>query len=136
VEDNPADVVLIREALRDYGIAIDLSVAIDGREALDFLHKSAPLRMAQRPDLILLDLNLPKIGGFEVLAVLKADPALREIPVIVLTSSGAPSDIDRAYSLAANCFLRKPVTLDEYLEQITSMLDFWLGHAILPSRVA
>ena len=132
VEDNPGDVRLTREALREGGVPINLSVASDGVEAVEFLHRRGKYQDAPRPELILLDLNLPKKSGREVLSEIKADPALRSIPVVVMTTSTSDQDVDRAYSLNANCYVAKPVQLDEFLAAVHSIEDFWLGRAIRP----
>lgn len=133
VEDNPGDVRLTREALREGKMRINLHVASDGVEALDFLRSRGPHADAVRPDLILLDLNLPKKDGREVLEDIKADPALRFIPVVVLTSSQAEQDIRRAYDLHANCYVTKPVDLDQFFHVVRSIEDFWFTIVKLPS---
>jgi chemotaxis family two-component system response regulator Rcp1 len=134
VEDNPSDVVLIREALKDGRILVKLHVAMDGEEALQFLHCEGKYADAPRPDLILLDLNLPKKNGREVLADVKADPELRRVPVIVMTTSKAEQDIHRVYELNANCYITKPVELDEFLHVVRSIEDFWLTVVTLPGE--
>lgn len=134
VEDNPGDVFLTREAFREGRIHHHMSVADDGEEALQFLRREGPYRNAPRPDVILLDLNLPKKDGRELLAELKADPELKFIPVIVLTTSEADSDISKAYRLHANCYLTKPIQVDEFLNKIKMVEDFWLSVVRLPSR--
>jgi len=132
VEDNPGDVLLTREALRDGKIHTHLSVATDGEEALARLHGQGPYAGAVRPDLILLDLNLPRLSGREVLASIKADEQLRRIPVVVLTSSEAEQDILASYDLNANCYISKPVDLDQFIRVIQSIEDFWLTVVKLP----
>lgn len=132
VEDSPGDVRLTREALREANRTIQLHVALDGVEAMAFLRREGDHTAALRPDLILLDLNLPKMDGREVLAQIKADPKLRTIPTIILTTSNAEIDIARSYQLQANCFLSKPVQLDEFEGLVKSINDFWLTKARLP----
>jgi CheY-like chemotaxis protein len=132
VEDNPGDVRLTREALREGKVRNELQVARDGVEALDLLARRGPFADAARPDLILLDLNLPRKDGREVLAELKADQNLRRIPVVVLTTSQAEKDIRASYDLHANCYISKPVDLDRFIEVVKSIDGFWLGVAALP----
>jgi CheY-like chemotaxis protein len=132
VEDSPGDVRLTREALRDAKRSIHLHVATDGVEAMAFLrHEEAQIR-APRPDLILLDLNLPRMDGREVLAQVKADNSLKTIPVIILTTSEAEADVVQSYQLHANCYLTKPVQLDAFECLVKSINDFWLGEVTLP----
>jgi CheY-like chemotaxis protein len=132
VEDNPGDVRLTREGLREGKVQNNLSVAPDGVEALAFLRREGKYTNAARPDLILLDLNLPKMDGREVLEVIKADASLRNIPVVVLTSSQAEQDIVRAYDLHANCYITKPVDLDQFIRVVHSIEDFWFTVVKLP----
>lgn len=132
VEDNPGDVLLTKEAFREGRLAHRLWVAGDGEEALSFLHKEGKFADVPRPDLILLDLNLPKCDGRQVLEVLKTDPSLRQIPVVVLTTSDAEQDIWRAYKLHANCYLTKPIQMDDFLRKIRCMETFWLTVVRLP----
>jgi CheY-like chemotaxis protein len=132
VEDNPGDVRLTREALRDGKIVNNLHVAEDGVEALAFLRKEGKYRNAVRPELILLDLNLPKKDGREVLAEIKADENLRCIPVVILTSSEAEQDIVKSYNLHANCYVTKPVDLDQFISVVKSVEHFWLSVVKLP----
>ena len=134
VEANPGDVRLVLEALRDGDLPCHLNVAKDGMEATDFLWHRGTHRDAPRPDLILLDLNLPGKNGREVLQELKADPELCSIPVAVFTSSAAPSDLDKAYQLHANCYIRKPSDLDEYMSVVRSIEHFWASIATLPNK--
>ena len=134
VEDNPGDVTLTREAFLEGKLAHHLSIAGDGEEAMDFLQRKGGHAGAPRPDLILLDLNLPKKDGREVLADLKNDPNLRHIPVIVLTTSEAEIDIWNAYKLHANCYLTKPIQMDEFFTKIRMVEDFWLTVVRLPAR--
>lgn len=129
VEDNPGDVRLVREALRDLKPAVTLRSAVDGEEALRILRRQGEHAGALRPRLILLDFNLPKSDSREVLREIKNDLALRAIPVAVLTTSDAEKDIQEAYDLHANCYLRKPVDLDDFLATIRATADFWLNVA-------
>lgn len=132
VEDNEGDVVLVREALCDAGVAMRLHVARDGIEALDFLHGRSPHDGAPRPDVILLDLNLPRLHGREVLERLESDPALRAIPVVVLSTSADESDIRMCYQRSANLYVTKPADLDEYVRVIQRLRELWLEIAALP----
>jgi CheY-like chemotaxis protein len=132
VEDNPGDVRLTREALKEGKIRNHLNVASDGVEAMRYLRREGEHADATRPDLILLDLNLPKMDGREVLQAVKADPSLRQIPVVVLTSSAAEQDIVRAYDLHANCYVSKPVDLDQFIHVVKSIEDFWFSIVKLP----
>jgi CheY-like chemotaxis protein len=132
VEDNPGDVRLTREVLKDGRINNTLNVVEDGVEALAYLRREGAYADAMQQDLVLLDLNLPKKDGREVLAEMKADPALRRIPVIVLTSSSAELDIVAAYNLHANCYITKPVDLDQFTKVVRSIEDFWLSIVKLP----
>ena len=131
VEDSPADVRLVREALKETGVPVDMVVARDGVEATDYLHQAESGR-AVRPELILLDLNLPKKNGREVLVDIKNSPDLKQIPVLVMTSSKAEDDINEAYMLNANCYITKPADLTEYLEVIRAIEEFWFFTAKLP----
>ncbi len=133
VEDNEADVRLTREALREPGPPVRLSSVADGEQALAFLRREGAYAEAPRPKLVLLDLNLPRKDGREVLEELKSDQTLSRIPVIVLTTSAAESDILHSYDLQANCFITKPLDLDEYFSVVRSIEDFWLTTARLPS---
>ena len=134
VEDSPGDVRLTREALADGKVRNRLSVVADGMEAMDFLRRRRSFADAPRPDLILLDLNLPRKDGREVLEEVKADPDLRRIPVVVLTTSGAEEDILRSYSLHANCYITKPMDLDKFFAVIKAIDDFWLTVVRLPAE--
>jgi chemotaxis family two-component system response regulator Rcp1 len=134
VEDNPADVRLTREALAECRIPCHLNVAYDGVEALDFLHRKGENADSPRPHLILLDLNLPRKDGREVLREVKSDQDLRRIPVIVLSTSRALRDLQTSYDLHANCYIAKPNDLDEFFRVVCSLEDFWLGVAQLPGR--
>ena len=132
VEDNPGDARLVKEALKDVKVLNNLTIAKDGQEALDFLHREGDHAEAPHPDLILLDLNLPKKDGREVLAEIKVDDNLKRIPVVVLTTSKAEEDILKSYNLQANCYITKPVDLDEFIKVIKSIKDFWLTIVKLP----
>ena len=132
VEDNPGDVRLTREALLEGKVRNNLSVVQDGVEALAFVRREPPYAAAPRPDLILLDLNLPRKDGREVLQEIKGDPALRHIPVVVLTSSQAEQDILRAYDLHANCYVTKPVDFDQFIHVVHTIEDFWFSIVKLP----
>ena len=134
VEDSPGDVRLTQEAFRDAGKSIDLRVAADGVEAMAFLKHEGVYADAPRPDFILLDLNLPKMDGHEVLTQIKADEALRTIPTVILSTSVAEADIVQSYQLQANCYLSKPVELDAFEDLVKSINDFWLTKAKLPQR--
>jgi chemotaxis family two-component system response regulator Rcp1 len=134
VEDSPGDVRLTQEAFRDANRAVRLHVASDGVEAMAFLRQSDGHENAPRPDLILLDLNLPKMDGRQVLANIKADGSLRSIPTVILTTSEAEADIARSYDLQANCYLSKPVELEQFEELVKSINDFWLTKVKLPSQ--
>jgi CheY-like chemotaxis protein len=134
VEDNPGDIRLTKEALKDGPVKVNLSVAKDGVEALEFLMQRGQYQNAPRPDLILLDLNLPRKNGREVLKEIKADPHLRQIPVVVMTTSRSQQDIESAYELNANCYITKPIELDEFLGVVHSIEDFWLTKAMLPAK--
>jgi CheY-like chemotaxis protein len=132
VEDSPGDVRLTQEALREGKVRNHLHVAEDGVEALAFLRREGKYVDAVRPDLILLDLNLPKKDGREVLAEIKEDPDLKCIPVVVLTTSKDEADIARTYALHANCYITKPVDLDQFLQVVQTIEDFWLTVVRLP----
>jgi chemotaxis family two-component system response regulator Rcp1 len=132
VEDNPGDVRLIKEALKEGKVRNTLHVASDGVEAITFLRKQGEYSGIPRPDLILLDLNLPKKDGREVLAEIKADEDLKRIPVVVLTTSQSEIDILKSYNLHANCYITKPVDLGQFLEVVKSIEDFWLTVVRLP----
>ncbi len=134
VEDSPGDVRLTQEAFRDANRSIHLHVAADGVEAMAFLRREGAHRDAPRPDLILLDLNLPKMDGREVLALIKEDEHLKTIPTVVLTTSDAEVDIVKSYQLQANCYLTKPVQLDAFESLVKSINDFWLTKVKLPQQ--
>ena len=132
VEDNPGDVRLTREVLREGKVRNTLRVAEDGEEAMAMLHRRGPHTDAPRPDVILLDLNLPKKDGRQVLAEIKADPELHRIPVVVLTTSKAEEDVLKSYDLNANCYISKPVDLDQFIQVVRTIENFWLTIVVLP----
>jgi len=132
VEDNAGDVRLTREALKEGKVRNNLSVARDGVEALAFLRRQGEFATAPRPDLILLDLNLPRKDGRDVLGEIKKEEALRRIPVVVLTTSKAEEDIVKTYELHANCYITKPVDLEQFIAVVKSIDDFWLTVVRLP----
>jgi two-component system, chemotaxis family, response regulator Rcp1 len=132
VEDSPGDVRLTREALKDAKVHINLHIASDGVEAMAFLLREGKHANAPRPDLILLDLNLPKKDGREVLEEVKTSPTLKSIPVVILTTSASDADIQRSYLLHANCYITKPVDLDGFLTVVKSIDSFWLSVVKLP----
>lgn len=134
VEDNPGDVRLTQEAFKDAKVHLDLYVVNDGVEAMDFLGRQGTYAGSPRPDLVLLDLNLPRKGGREVLAEIKAHPSLKTIPVVVLTTSAADIDIESSYLLHANCYISKPVDMEGFLTVVRSIDDFWLSVVKLPPR--
>ena len=134
VEDNPGDVRLTREALRGSKVLNHLNVVEDGVAALDYLHKIAPYESVARPDIILLDLNLPKKDGREVLGTIKASPLLKTIPVVILTTSQAEEDVLRAYNLNANCYVSKPVDFDQFMRIVQTIEEFWLTVVTLPPK--
>jgi len=134
VEDNPADVRLTMETIKDYKVKNRLEVVGNGVDAMDFLRRKGKFADKTRPDLILLDLNLPGKDGREVLAEIKADPDLCRIPVVVLTSSEAEQDIIKAYNLHVNCYITKPVGLTEFVKVVKSIEDFWLTIVRLPIK--
>lgn len=134
VEDNPGDARLTQEALHEGKIRNNLHHARDGVEALAFLKREGEFAKAPTPDLVLLDLNLPRKDGREVLAEMKQDPRLRTIPVVVLTTSEAENDIVRSYELHANCYITKPVGLEQFIAIVREIESFWLAVVTLPSR--
>lgn len=134
VEDNPGDVRLTQEAFKDGQICNTLHVTTDGVDALDFLHQRGDYTDAPQPDIVLLDLNLPRKDGDEVLDEIRDDPDLKCLPVIILTSSGAQEDVVKSYELQANAYLTKPVDPEEFIEVIQSLQSFWLSVVQLPSR--
>ncbi len=134
VEDSPTDAELAMKALQHSKIANNVNHVLDGVQAMSFLHRKGTYASAPRPDLILLDLNLPRKDGREVLAEVKADPALKTIPVVVLTSSPAEQDVIRSYELNANCYITKPVDFTQFMEVIKSIHSFWLAVVTLPCK--
>lgn len=132
VEDNEGDILLTREALSAGRIKNKISIARDGEEALDFLHKRGKFEQALRPDLILLDINLPKVDGIEVLAEIKNHTDLKSIPVVMLTTSSSESDVINSYRNHANCFITKPVDLDKFMTIVTAIEDYWISIVKLP----
>ena len=132
VEDSPGDVMLTTEALEEAKLHINMSVVSDGVEALDFLYRGGPYAEAPRPDLMLLDLNMPRKDGREVLAEIKGDPDLRGIPVVVLTTSHAEQDIVRTYNLHANAYVTKPVDLEQFITIVHAINQFWFTIVTLP----
>jgi two-component system, chemotaxis family, response regulator Rcp1 len=134
VEDSPADVLIAREALGEAKLLNTIHVAEDGVEAMDFLCKRGKFASAPRPDLILLDLNLPRKSGREVLEEIKADKSLKSIPVVVLTTSSAEEDILRSYDLHANCYVVKPVEFDSFVKAVQSIQHFWFSIVTLPHK--
>jgi two-component system, chemotaxis family, response regulator Rcp1 len=136
VEDSPGDVRLTREAFKDAKVHINLNVASDGTEAMAFLRREGKHANVPRPDMILLDLNLPKKDGREVLAEIKEDTTLKSIPVVILTTSASEADILRSYQLHANCYITKPVGLDGFLAVVKSIDSFWLSVVKLPHQTS
>jgi CheY-like chemotaxis protein len=134
VEDNPGDVRLTQEALKEGKVMNVLNTVGDGEEALAYLRRQGAYAQATRPDLVLLDLNLPKKSGREVLEEIKEDPDLKRIPVVILTVSEAEQDIIKSYNLHANCYITKPVNLEQFIEVVKSIEDFWLTVVMLPPR--
>ena len=135
VEDSPGDVRLTREAFKDARVLVNLHVAGDGEEAMAFLKREGKYSSKPRPDIILLDLNLPKKDGRAVLAEIKEDPNLQTIPVVILTMSASEEDVLRSYSLHANCYITKPVDLDGFLKVVKSIDGFWLSVVRLPTGI-
>jgi chemotaxis family two-component system response regulator Rcp1 len=134
VEDNPGDVRLTQEALKDAKVHLDLNVVPDGVVAMEYLYRQGKYADSPRPDLVLLDLNLPRKDGREVLAEIKSDPTLQTIPVVVLTTSASEADILRTYMLHANCYIAKPVDMEGFLTVVRSIDDFWLSVVKLPPK--
>lgn len=134
VEDNPGDVRLTEEAFKDAKVQLEMHVAVDGVEAMEFLHREGKFADCPRPDLILLDLNLPRKDGRDVLAEIKGDPSLMTIPVVILTTSASDVDIESSYMLHANCYISKPVDMEGFLTVVKSIDDFWLSVVKLPPR--
>lgn len=136
VEDNPGDSDLAREALEDSKMHNNLFVVEDGIEAMAFLHKTGAYENMPRPDLIILDLNLPRMDGREVLAKIKDDDHLKRIPVVILTTSSADEDVMKSYNLHANCFITKPINLAQFMKVVRAIEDFWLSIVVLPPNGA
>jgi len=134
VEDNPGDARLAQEALKEGRITSRLKVVVDGVEAMTFLRREGCYADAPKPHLVLLDLNLPRKDGRQVLAEMKADPELRRIPVVVLTTSQAEQDVTRSYDLHANCYITKPVDLDRFIAVVRSIEEYWCSVVTLPPR--
>jgi CheY-like chemotaxis protein len=132
VEDNPGDAQLAREALKTGKVHVALHVVVDGVDAMDFLKQRGAFAAAPRPDLVLLDLNLPRKDGREVLAEIKSDDDLKRIPVVVLTTSKSEEDVLKTYNLHANCFITKPIDLDQFTRVVRSIEDFWFTVVKLP----
>ena len=132
MEDNPTDVMIMQEALSNYKVRIDLHVAVDGVAGMEYLRRMGGHANAPRPDLILLDLNMPRKNGHEVLAEIKSDASLSSIPVVVLTTSSAEDDVARAYGAHVNCYIRKPVDFTRFVEIIHSIEHFWFTVVALP----
>ncbi len=135
IEDNPGDVRLTQEAFKEGRLSINMEVVMDGVEAIKYLKKQGPYTNTITPDLILLDLNLPKRDGREVLEEIKSDNNLKRIPVVILTTSNAEQDILKSYNLHVNCYINKPVDFDKFFDIIQKIEDFWLTTAILPTMV-
>ena len=134
VEDDPGDVELTKEGLQEAKMLVNLHVVDDGEKALKFLRKEAPYGEAVRPDIILLDLNMPRKGGQETLAEIKGDPILRAIPVVVLTTSEAESDIAQCYDLGANCYITKPISFAAFTKVVSMIEEFWFTIVRMPSK--
>ena len=131
VEDNEGDIVLTLDAFEESKIKTDISVVKNGQEALDFLFKKGIYEKVAKPDMILLDINIPVFNGHEVLKIIKQDPTLKKIPVIVLTTSSSPKDIDLAYENHSNSYVKKPLDMDEFLDAILKIEEFWLQLSVL-----
>jgi CheY-like chemotaxis protein len=136
VEDNAGDARLAQEALKDSKILNNVHVAEDGVEAMAFLHRQGKFAESPRPDMVLLDLNLPKKDGRQVLSEIKSDEVLRRIPVVILTTSKAEEDIAKSYDLHANCYITKPIDLEQFMKVVKSIEDFWLTVVRLPPKGA
>lgn len=133
VEDNPGDVEITRVALREGKIATDLHVALDGQQAVDFMRRTNGFEDAPRPDLVLLDLNLPRLSGRDVLATIKEDDELKPIPVVIMSSSNSERDVEDTYRMHANCYVQKPFDLDHFTQVVGALKGFWFSMATLPS---
>lgn len=134
VEDDPGDVRLTQEALKRSKLLVMITVVSDGEQALQYLRRMGPYSSSVRPDLVLLDLNLPKVDGREVLAAVKSDPELRMVPIVVLTTSAADADILKAYGLGGNCYITKPVGFEEFRRIVRAIEEFWFEVVKLPPR--
>jgi len=134
VEDSEADARLIKEVMKDQNVAVDISVVRDGEEAMSYLYKQDGYENASRPDLIILDLNMPKKDGREVLAELKANGDLQSIPVLILTTSNSDEDILKSYKLNASCYITKPMDLDKFTDIVKSLDQFWFANVRFPLR--
>jgi two-component system, chemotaxis family, response regulator Rcp1 len=134
IEDNPGDIRLMREALREANLDVELAAVLDGEQALQYLNREGAHQNARRPNLIFLDLNLPRGTSKDILRYIKSTQDLRAIPVAVLTSSDADRDVREAYELQANCYLRKPVDLDSFINTIRSTISFWMDVAKTPAH--
>jgi two-component system, chemotaxis family, response regulator Rcp1 len=135
VEDNPGDVRLAEEAFKECRLPVRLTVVNDGDQAIKYLTNQAPYEWVDKPDLVLLDLNLPKLNGREVLERIKSNKALRHLPVMILTTSTAQQDIEATYDLHVNCYIKKPLEFDDFAETVKNIERFWFETAILPSQV-
>ena len=135
IEDNSGDILLTKEAFEEIGFSENLSVVTDGEAAIDFLYKQGRYQDAPSPDLIILDLNIPRVDGRELLAKIKGDPMLKKVPIIVLSTSKSDRDIKTCYELQANCYLIKPVDFEEFLQIVTYIRDFWLNMVKIPTMV-
>jgi len=134
VEDNEGDILLTREAFEEAKILTKLSIVRDGKEAIDFLNKQGKYSAAEMPDMLLLDVNLPKKNGHEVLRYIKGEENLKHIPVIMLTTSSSPKDINLSYNNYANCFITKPVDVNEFIGVIATIENFWISIVKLPTK--
>lgn len=132
VEDNEGDIVLTKEALEEKKVISKVSVAKNGKEAIDFVFQRGAFKDAERPDLILLDINMPLKNGHEVLEVIKSNENTKKIPVVMLTTSSSKNDINKAYKLNANCYITKPVEIEDFMKTITTIEDFWVQLVKLP----
>ncbi|SFC31012.1 Response regulator receiver domain-containing protein [Marinospirillum celere] len=134
VEDEPADAHLVRLAFRESRLDIEINQVVDGQQALDFLNKKPPFENAFTPSLILLDLNMPRMGGKEFLAAAKTDPQLKRLPVVILTTSNAEQDIDYCYEMGASGFITKPIDIDQFIQVIKSLGDYWSNILKVPGK--
>lgn len=134
VEDDPGDVELIRQSFKESRGLVDINHVPDGQECMDYLNQEGPYKESVRPDLILLDLNMPRKDGREVLKEIKQDQKLRKIPILILTTSDADADIDKSYDLGANCFITKPIEFEEFKRVVDRVTDFWFSVVKLPNQ--